>query len=51
MLELWLNQNYDVNKYGQASWEMLEIAVRARAGGNSSVIADNIHTKWVAPFK
>ena len=45
MVELWLNKNYDVSKHGQPSWQMLENAVRARAGGNNPAIAEQIHRK------
>ena len=48
MLRLWLNQSYDVIKYGEPSWQMLENAVRARAGGNNPAIADQIHKKYIA---
>ena len=47
MLELWLNKSYDVIKYGEPSWQMLENAVRARAGGNNPAVADQIHRKYV----
>ena len=47
MLRLWLNQNYDVIKYGEPSWQMLENAVRARAGGNNPAVADQIHRKYI----
>ena len=43
MLEQWLNQNYDVGKYGRPSWQMLENAVRVKAGGNNPAIADKIY--------
>ena len=42
MLRLWLNQSHDVIK----SWQMLEKAVRARAGGNNPALADQIHRKY-----
>ena len=47
MLELWLNQSYDVIKYGEPSWQMLENAVRARAGRNNPAVADKIHRKYI----
>ena len=47
MLELWLNKGYDVIKYGEPSWQMLENAVRARAGGNNPAVADQIHRKYI----
>ena len=46
MVELWLNKNYDVSKYGQPSWQILENAVRARAGGNNPAVAEQIHRKY-----
>ena len=48
MLRLWLNKSYDVIKCGKPSWEMLENAVRARAGGNNPAIADQINRKYIA---
>ena len=48
MLESWLNKSYDVIQYGEPSWQMLENAVRARAGGNNPAIADQIHRKYIA---
>ena len=47
MLRLWLNKRYDVIKYGEPSWEMLENAVRVRVGGNNPAIADQIHRKFI----
>ena len=46
MLELWLNKSYDVITFGEPSWQMLENAVRARAGGNNPAVADQIHRKY-----
>ena len=47
MLRMWLNQSYDVIKYGEPSWQMLEKAVRARAGGNNPAVANQIHRKYI----
>ena len=47
MLELWLTQSYDVIEHGKPSWQMLENAVRARAGGNNPAVADQIHRKYI----
>ena len=47
MLRLWLTQSYDVIKYGEPSWQMLENAVRVRAGGNNPAVADQIHRKYI----
>ena len=45
MLRLWLT--HDVIKYGEPSWQMLENAVRAGAGGNNPAVADQIHRKYI----
>ena len=47
VLELWLNKCYDVIKYGEPSWQILENAVRARAGGNNPAVADQMHKKYI----
>lgn len=46
MLEQWLNQNYDVGKHGKPSWQMLEDAVRAKAGGNNPALAEKIYEMY-----
>ena len=43
MLRLWLNKNYDVDKYGEPSWQMLAEAVREPVGGNNPALADKIY--------
>ena len=48
MLRLWLTQSYDVIKYGEPSWQMLENAVRAKTGGNNPAVADQIHQNYIA---
>ena len=42
MLTLWLNQDYNVDKFGRPSVEMLKEAVRHRIGGNNPALADRI---------
>ena len=42
MLELWLNKNYDVEKHGEPTWEVLREAVRSPAGGNDKACAAKI---------
>ena len=42
MLRLWLNRAYNVEKYGEPSWETLREAVRSPVGGNSPAIADKM---------
>ena len=42
MLRLWLNRAYNVEKYGEPSWQSLREAVRNPAGGDSPATADEI---------
>ena len=42
MLRLWLNRAYNVEKYGEPSWETLKKAVRSPVGGNCPAIADKM---------
>ena len=42
MLRLWLNKAYDVERYGQPSWQGLREAVKNPAGGDSPALADEI---------
>ena len=42
MLRLWLNEAYNVEKYGEPSWQSLGEAVRSPVGGDSPALADDI---------
>ena len=42
MLRLWLNRAYNVEEYGEPSWQSLREAVRSPAGGDSPALADDI---------
>ena len=42
MLELWLKQDYNVDRFGEPSVAMLKEAVRHRLGGNNPALADKI---------
>ena len=42
MLTLWLKQDYNVDRFGEPSVEMLKEAVRHRLGGNNPALADRI---------
>ena len=46
MLTLWLKKNYDTEKHGEPSWELLSGAVRHPAGGKNSALADSIARKY-----
>ena len=45
MLRQWLNKTYDVEQFGQPSWQMLAEAVRSPAGGNNPALAAQIEEK------
>ena len=45
MLRQWLNKTYDVEQFGQPSWQMLVEAVRSPAGGNNPALAAQIDEK------
>ena len=40
MLELWLNKTYDVERFGEPSWQLLREAVHSIAGGNNPALAE-----------
>ena len=45
MLTLWLNKNYDTEKYGEPSWELLARSVGHSFGGKNSTLAEDILKK------
>ena len=45
MLTLWLNKNYNTERFGEPSWELLAKAVGDPAGGNNSRLADEIRQR------
>ena len=42
MLTLWLKKNYNTERFGEPSWELLARAVAHPAGGNDSALAKEI---------
>ena len=42
MLTLWLNRNYNTERFGEPSWELLARGVGHRSGGNDSALAEEI---------
>ena len=42
MLRLWLNKAYNIEKYGEPSWQTLREAVRSPVGADSPAEADKI---------
>ena len=45
MLELWLSGNYNVQRFGQPSWNSLCDAIEARTACNNAVLAYRIRIK------
>ena len=45
-LQAWLQQRYDVQKYGVPSWDILCKAVKKPSGGNNPALADKIAKKY-----
>ena len=46
VLTLWLKKNYDTERFGQPSWELLARAVRHSAGGNDSALAEKLANRY-----
>ena len=42
MLTLWLKGNYDTERFGEPSWELLARAVSDSGGGNNPALAEDI---------
>ena len=42
VLTLWLQRNYNTERFGNPSWELLARAVRHPVGGNNSALAEEI---------
>ena len=45
VLILWLKKNYNTERFGEPSWEMLVRAVDHRSGGNDPALAEEISRK------
>ena len=48
VLLLWLNQQYNVKKYGPPTWKMLVEAVNIKSGGDNRELAKQIASKHPA---
>ena len=46
VLAEWLNKAYNVQRFGQPSWQLLVRAVRDPAGGDNQALADTIAAKY-----
>ena len=42
MLTMWLNKNYNTERFGEPSWELLARAVGHRDGGDNPALAEDI---------
>ena len=45
MVSEWLKKNYNVERFGEPTWEKLAGVVRSREGGNNSALAQDIARK------
>ena len=50
VLTIWLNQMYDVQKFGEPSWAVLVKAIASTAGGRNPALALHIAQKYNIPF-
>ena len=46
VLDLWLKGNYNTERFGEPSWELLARAVANHAGGNNTALAEGIASKY-----
>ena len=51
MLMLWLRRNYNVEKFGEPTWQQLVEAVMAPAGGANPALANCITEKYKIQMK
>ena len=45
VLTVWLNQNYNTDRFGEPSWELLAQAVGHPAGGKSAKLSNDIRLR------
>ena len=53
MVTEWLKKNYNVERFGEPTWEKLVAAVRSKVGGNNSALAQEIarkHGNYIATY-
>ena len=48
VLLLWLNQKYNVERYGRPTWKMLVEALDMKSGGNDHELAERIASRHPA---
>ena len=46
VLTQWLNKAYNMQRFGQPSWQLLVSAVRHPAGGDNQALADTMAAKY-----
>ena len=46
VLTQWLNKAYNMQRFGEPSWQLLVSAVRHPAGGDNQALADTMATKY-----
>ena len=47
VIDEWLKRNYNVQRFGEPTWQLLAQAVRHEAGGAHSGLADEITRKYL----
>ena len=47
VIDEWLKRNYNVQRFGEPTWQLLAEAVRHEAGGAHSGLADEITRKYL----
>ena len=51
VINLWLQQNYNFDKYGVPSWRKLVVAVESQSGGKNRALAKKIAAEHPGKFK
>ena len=49
-LTVWLKKNYNVERFGEPSWQLVVAAVRDRVGGNNPALAKTIADKYCSVY-
>ena len=50
-VSLWLNKSYNIEKFGEPSWELLAGAVAHHSGGNNPALAEGIRKRHGGTMK
>ena len=50
-VSLWLNKSYNIERFGEPSWELLAGAVAHHSGGNNPALAEDIRKRHGGTMK